>query len=208
MTLSIKYIALALTFSFVGGLVSAQHGITFSRKERMGEVAQAKQRLETLKDGVLFIRLHSRTKQIEYLRDAGNPKAARRLIEKQYQHNMAIAKAFKKNYNYSKYYFFYNIHSTEVKEGQYQNVVLNESLLPVANFIPPTENKRYILDSHNINIESMGTTQKGFEVMDGKFGKLERPFPYYVMKHEATLKLTYDDMVKKLQKKFLRFESK
>ncbi|MFB6306663.1 MAG: hypothetical protein ABEH43_06695, partial [Flavobacteriales bacterium] len=71
----------------------------------------------------------------------------------------------KKNFDFSKYYFFYSHHSIAVKNGDYENKIMDADLDTIKDF-NPGDSSIYFMSTKNIDPEGMGGSHVGFAIMD------------------------------------------
>ena len=167
-------------------LIGQEEGSLTHREKR----AQAKEDIETLKGGVLIVRLPSQQNKIETLQellDGGelDAKAEKRIKErlegtkaKTESFNKSIITAFYEKYRFSDFLFILDTASVQLKNGKREELFLNKDLE-----IDP--NLR--LDDRPFYVLRFGSTQSGdgqsieaMVLMDNQLEDLESPFPYYV----------------------------
>lgn len=192
-------IALVLSWILVSMKMDAQE------KGDLSYEAIARTHIMNLKEGALLIRLQTRSKSIETLKERGMGDEAIELERRRRKENTEYVKAFVSEFDFAPVYFFRSEDSGLVKEGKLDEVVfLNHDLIPdstikveqqmvyTAEFgnVEPSDEK--LRDGHRLEKDSTGVKQKttyygsanmGFEalvIMDDQLVQLRRPFPYYV----------------------------
>ncbi len=199
----IKWLFLFLLFckSYNTQSAAGNDKISYQKQTR---VIMAKQ-IRKLKDGVLLVRLHSRSNAIKALKELGRKEEADELNDKQVVFNKKIIAAFKANFTFCPVYFFYSTSSDSVVLGLADKIIfLNSDLQPdpsikmagpeflTAEFgdIEPDTLKyfsqNYLYSGEN-GIEKRSaygggpdTGLKGLRIMSDRLIQLKRPFPYYV----------------------------
>lgn len=101
-----------------------------SRSETANHLAF--QQIKLLKDGVLLVRLQTRSVATKTLRAEGNEDAALRIEQQQKERNLAITSAFQSEWDFCPVYFFYAEQSTAVTSRDWANVNLMTSDLKPA----------------------------------------------------------------------------
>jgi hypothetical protein len=86
-------------------------------------------RLDELNSGILLVRLKNWDQKISAHKSAGNTAIANALTLERRSQNFEILKAFKKDYHFSDVAFFYSDDSKNVKEGNFDGIFLNDSLV-------------------------------------------------------------------------------
>jgi len=147
--------------------------ITYSASAQFSKHTKqnAKENIKQLKEGALFIRLKTSELKINALKERGREKEAEEIRINQEKENKAIAGAFKHNYTFSKVYFFYSNHSTEVKEGRYRQHLMNADLQIDSSF------------AGNFLVGEFDESQnelKAFFIKDKNYVPLDNPFPFLI----------------------------
>jgi hypothetical protein len=157
-----------------------------------------------LKDGALLVRIQTRSKSIESLKERDMESKAALVEQELREENTEYAKAFAAEFDFAPVYFFRSEDSKMIKEGRLDEVVfLNSDLVPdpfikleqdkiyIAEFGTVAPDKSKTREGYRLEKDSTGVTQKsvyygstnmGFEalvIMDDQFVQLRRPFPYY-----------------------------
>lgn len=162
----------------------------------------AAQQIETLKDGVLLIRLQNQQNTINALKKVKRFKEAEKAEYRQKELNLEYVKAFRSHFNFCKVYFFYSNHSQKIIDKKYDDVIfLNDSLIEDPTIKISSENiftgeftnleqdttsnfSRTIRNDGNKKLATYhGGPNFDFEVLAIKsnaFVQLCDPFPYYV----------------------------
>lgn len=144
--------------------------------------ASSRENILALKDGYLFVRLHTSRLQIEALQKAGKTAEAEKLIQHQRDINLETTRAFMEEYQFSKVYFFYSDCSVGIKNKIFQNCILNENL-EVIDFKLPDSANFFIAEFGHVEDMDFGALL----IMDHGFNQLEHPFPYYVRTFDTFL---------------------
>jgi len=166
----------------------------------------AKVHIETVKNGVLLVRLRSNQKLLKALLAKGDTVGEHNKSREIKVKQLEIVNAFKLNYQFSKVLFFYSHHSKEVKAKNWNGTILNDELKPVKFDGTP----HLILDPYLVTLTGLDATQNGMSVFDANFKLLEKPFPYYIRKRDGIFFLRRDvfSMVSLLDKNFNWAEGK
>lgn len=155
--------------------------------------------IKNLKNGVVLVKLYTNANKIAALEKQGLNKRAEDEKKKVELEHLEIINAFKKEFKFTNYYFFYSNNMNEIKKGDYANVI--DSLKQGAHIDKP-DSMVYILDSRSYYSESMASSYLGFSMLNNKGEQLEKPFPYYVRKREALwfLRRSYFDLTRIMNK--------
>jgi hypothetical protein len=163
-----------------------------------------------LKEGALFVRLKTSETTIEALRGAGKYEEAEMVDERQKEKNREIVDAFTRAYDFSEIYFFKSRYSKDVRNRNWDGVLLDTSLQPVAD-PPPIHVNFYIAEFWHIERSDEGTFQgyaykldtTGYQskqkvysgdtelgpyaliIRGPDFMQLDRPFPFFVRTYEG-----------------------
>lgn len=200
---------------------------SFSQSKVLRET-KAKRNIELLKDGVLLVRLQSKQKTIEILKEKGYPKKAKYFRERQLKDNKEIARSFN-NMDFCKVYFFYSHDSDLLLNGLFDSIsFLNEKLDTIllkldTFFIADIGelNQTAKLDTTNQTLDKekikgnkrkksySGGTKLSFKslyIRDMDFNVLTKPFPFYQRYHPIPLTvLTNEEVVLKLNDRLKDF---
>ena len=137
----------------------------------------------TLKEGVLLVRLKTRSNTIKGLMRNNQVKMATELKTKTEQFNQQVIKAFQSKYDYSKVLFFADTLSDLVRKGAFDKICwLNEKLQPDSScHLKPTA---FVLTAEfgNLNDPTLGVA--ALKVMNQQFEELCYPFPYLVRTYD------------------------
>jgi hypothetical protein len=160
----------------------------------------ARDNIQLLKEGALFVRLKTSDLKIKALIEKGMQKEAEEIRIKQETENKEIAEAFKKNYTFSKVYFFYSNYSTELKEGRYYAHLMNSDLQADSAF---TGN--YLTGEFDESYNGL----KAFFIKDKNYEPLKRPFPFLIRINKMLVSTkTEEQIVKELNSKLFEFWEK
>ncbi len=171
---------------------------SFSQKTR----DKARTHITTIKSGALFVRLRTSELKITALKSKGMVKEAEEIRLAQEVTNKQIIEAFKKEYKFSKVYFFYSNHSTSVKEGNYKGLIFDVNMQIDSSF----NSNNYLIGEFD---ESATTQLDAFIIKDKNYVQLSKPFPYLVKQNQALVSTrSYDKIVFILNEKFFDFYGK
>src|SRR3989344_7611633 len=161
-------------------------GITsFAQKSR----DKARTNITTIKTGALFVRLRTSELKISALKSKGMVKEAEEIRLAQEATNKQIIEAFKKEYKFSKVYFFYSNHSTSVKEGNYKGLIFDVNMQIDSSF----SSNSYLIGEFD---ESATTQLDAFIIKDKNYVQLTKPFPYLIKQNQALVSTrSYDKIV-------------
>jgi hypothetical protein len=197
----------AISIGFAQETESKENKTSFRAQQR----ALSKERISTLKDGALLVRLFTKKNSIAALKKIGKPEKAEKLEKEQAAYNQRIVSAFKANFNFCPTYFFFSDYSTAIAEKQFDKAVfLNDSLLPDTNikfnstkfltaefgYVEQDTAKYFSYYSFepNANIDESrvknyyGGSDASFAALvihTDKFEQISRPFPYYVRTYRS-----------------------
>ena len=170
------------------------------------EYLEAQKLADSMKvDGAILVRLKSKQKQIEQLAIYNSSKAEE-VKSRQILENRKIVKAFREKFNFCPVYFFYSHHSLQVKNGELNNVFLNDSLTIDSN-ITIKENRVFIAEFGSLDSDRLGIN--ALYLMDENFKYLQKPFPYYVRTFKTLffLKKSKSEVVSELSMELSTFHS-
>lgn len=160
----------------------------------------ARENIQLLKEGALFVRLKTSDLKIKALIERGMQKEADEIRIKQEAENKEIAEAFKKNYTFSKVYFFHSNYSTEVKEGRYHAHLMNVDLQADSSF---TGN--YLVGELDESYNGL----KAFFIKDKNYEPLKRPFPFLIRLNKMLVSTKSEEqIVKELNARLFDFWKK
>lgn len=166
-----------------GSLAGAQSGAAYSPEQR------ARESINSLKEGVLIVRLPSQQAKTDAIREVintpGASEAARKRLEKQLEtaissqreFNLNMMRAFREAYDFSDVLFIYDTSTSLLKTGNHSGIFLDSSLQAQPG-IRLEKAPYFILHFGSTSSE----TSDGVEAMiilDGQFKRLEKPFPFY-----------------------------
>ena len=169
-------------------------------------ISRSSRQIDDLKKGTLLVRLKTSVNTINAMNEMGLTDKAEKVESRQEAENKKIVAAFKEYYNFSDVVFFYSNNSGKVRDKDYTNIFLDDSLnidpsvvingsepIFIADFGPLKQDTaqyyskmRYQPDK-NWSLEKKkeyyGGTNFGFQVLaikDKNFVQLQEPFPFYV----------------------------
>lgn len=177
------------------------------------ELKSAHEQISNLKDGVLLVRLFTKSKGIEAYRRKGATSQADKIERAVKSRNIIIVQAFKKEYSFSQVAFFFSDESEAVKTGNFDQVTfLNDSLELDASVKPANFGTVFIgefskIESINDETNQVSRGFSAFIIRDARFNQLKKPFPYYQRSYEGVffINRTESTVVKKLQAKLEKF---
>ncbi len=141
-----------------------------------------------LKSGALLVRLKTFSKTISELEKHGYTATARKKEEQVRNSNLALIKAFRKNYSFSKLYFFYATDSDSIRNGSTSGIFLDDQLNKDES-IQMTASFFMIADIGQAELPSKAV-KEGYHHNDDMlnrvivfsnqdFVQMASPFPYY-----------------------------
>ena len=166
-----------------------------------------KRQIKELKEGVLLVRLHTNDAVIAKLKSLYEDKARVKKIEEYYQKNLSNYKALSTAYNFSEILFFYGRDSDKVRNGELDNIFLNEKLEIDTSIHLDKDESFYVLDIGDIYFEHISGHMEGVVVLNSKFEQLQKPFPFFVRKRSGMkiIKRTDLDVALILNKKLTEY---
>lgn len=201
---TMKIFTMGLLILLKSTLGLAQENTEKKLTHRKQKEKLAEQYINKLHDGVLLVRLQTKKKSIEGLREMGKMDFADRIEIRQAGLNKEIIYAFQANFDFCPTYFFYSDDSKAVKEKDFDRVeFLNEKLkvdttisFEGQNFLTAEFGKvkqasgqyfdGYAYESGEDGIEERkkyyGSANMGFDALiikSDQFVQLSNPFPYY-----------------------------
>lgn len=166
--------------------------------------AKAKKDIQTLKNSVILVRLHGRSKEINYYKKYNNFEAAHKIEMETQQFNLDQIKAFRQAFKFCPIYFFEDTFSLQVLSGNLDKVVFYSDSMTPDTSIKVTNTDFFIAEfgktegdtsgyrhDYKIISDEDGSGREtslykeenlhisAFVLRDKKFGMLHRPFPYY-----------------------------
>ena len=143
--------------------------------------------IETLKDGVLLVRLQTGNSKVEALKKAGLSEKAEAARNAADARNLRIQKALKEHFDYCPVYFFYSDKSEEILAGNFESVTDIE-FKKAQN--PKFKEGKWLMGDFGLtqnavdlstDRETIPSASKGlysFVIKNRHFVQLEEPFPY------------------------------
>ncbi len=227
------------TFNFQVGLRIALN--KRKKKEpscRDFRIQNASQEINELKNSVLLVRLKTSENSIQALINAGETEKADKMRLSQLNENKKIISAFKQNFTFCEVKFFFSNTSEQVRQKQFDQIFLNDSLQVDASISLDTNASYFIAEfgyiDQNNQIDT-GSCQSGassnmrfysLRMMNNQFVQLQRPFPYYVRTISKSMKVrpeqilfvsplfltsldwSYDETVARLNRKLEKYLEK
>lgn len=175
-----------------------------NKEYRLKMKEKAKVDIKNLKEGILLVRLDSRSEEIKFLREHNRAKRAKKMETRMYGRNLTIVSTFKKHFSFCPVYFFEDTFSVQVLKGDFSNVLFyNDSLKQDQSIVVNSSN--YFIAEHGFtqgdttsyrqdfyiekNENGLVKEQKrhseenlnisAFVIRDKSFVQLREPFPYY-----------------------------
>lgn len=165
----------------------------------------AKRQIRELHKGVLLVRMRNPQLSIAALEQAGMQAKAIVLRQEVEDENQLIAQTFETHYDFSKVYFFYSQHSSDIRKGNFNGILLNHQLVADSSIDISKEQAIYTAEFGQVGEDTLafyeytsyegggafqnkaqahfyGTQHIGFDALvisDRDFNQLSRPFPYY-----------------------------
>lgn len=139
-------------------LALCQTGETLSG-DKSAEIA--KREISKLKNGVLLVRLMTKSKSIDALRARGDNYTADKIQQKQNELNTRIVVAFRIEFDFCPVYFFYSDYTQQVKDKQLDNVVfVNDSLQPDSSI--RLNNENFLIAEFGTVMQESGKHRDGY----------------------------------------------
>lgn len=219
-----------LLFTSAAGFAQDGKEKKLSHRKRMQQLAD--QHINQLHDGALLVRLQTKKKSIEGLREMGKWEFADRVEMRQAGVNKEIVNGFQMYFDFCPTYFFYSDDSKAVKEKDFERVeFLNEKLevdttitFEGQNFLTAEFGKvkpdtaqyfdGYAYEPGEDGIEQRktyyGSANMGFGALiikSDQFVQLSDPFPYYFRTLESLpiLNRKRAKVVKRMNEQLHRF---
>ncbi len=195
-------------------LVSFSSSLIAQKSEKaILELKSAHEQISNLKDGVLLVRLFTKSKGIEAYRRKGATSQADKIERAVKSRNINIVQAFKKEFSFCKVAFFFSDQSEAVKTGNFDQITfLNDSLELDASVKPANFGTVFIgefskIESINDETNQVSRGFSAFIIRDTRFNQLKKPFPYYQRSYDGVLfiNITESTVVKKLHAKLEKF---
>lgn len=185
-----KIITINLLFLLATTNILAQNNVEKNTKNKTKKELKliAKQEIEKMHNGVLLIRLKTKTNSISALRKSGKDKLADKIEAKQAAYNLSIISAFKTEFNFCPTYFFFSDQSNLILEGKLDQVqFLNDSL----QYDPKIEynNQPYLTAEFGLIEQDPGTQTDDYYYVEGKDGIEKRT------KYNGATNMTFDALI-------------
>ena len=146
-----------------------------------------------------IVRLRTSELKITALKNKGLVKEAEEIRIAQEITNKQIIEAFRKEYNFSKVYFFYSNYSTKVKEGNYNGCLMNVNMEIDSSFT----GDKYLIGEFD---ESTTTQMDAFFIKDKNYEQLKKPFPFFIKQNEFLISTrSYEEVVHDLNLRLIEF---
>jgi len=174
--------------------------------------ALARKWITELREGVLLVRLQTRSKSLERIRERGLEEKAEEIEAELKAENEAVVEAFREEYRFSPVYFFESQYSKLLKDRDFDQVeFFDVNRKPVA---PDLSKKPFFIaefsrvEADTAHYET--TPDPGFGALvikSDQFVQLDRPFPFYVRTYETLpiLRRKPKKVVRKMNEKLFGF---
>jgi hypothetical protein len=192
---------------------------------------RARQQIMGLHDGVLLVRLQTRSKSLETIRERGMDKKADQIEAELKEENEEIMRAFEAEYDFSPVYFFNSEDSEALRRGDYDEVTffdfnrdsvdldLGKTYFLTAEFGNVQADTGKVKGDYIYTKDETGVKQEktytsapdpGFGaliIMSDQFIQLADPFPSYVRTFETLFFLRRDprEVVRRMNDKLHAF---
>lgn len=163
--------------------------------------------IKEIKKGIILVRLHTDEVVVNKMKELHQKNLLKAKLQEIKEHNTAIYTAFLSGFTFTEIRFFYSRNTDQIKQGNYDGLLLNERLEEDALITIPLNVPVYIIDVGDIYFEAFGGHFEGMVVMNQDFTPLKKPFPFYVRRRSgiAIIKRSDLDMVAYLQSHFDAF---
>ncbi|UTW61923.1 hypothetical protein KFE98_18195 [bacterium SCSIO 12741] len=152
---------------------------------------KASDQIYELKNGVLLVRLMTRSKSINALEKAGNTKQADKIKAEQQQKNQQIIAAFQNYFDFCPVYFFLSDQTAEVKARNWDKVVFLNAELQADTSLTDFNPEVFMMAEFGIvepkvndGIPVSDQGLPGLVISNSDFVQLSAPFPYYIRTYE------------------------
>ena len=184
------------------------HLSAFSQATEQGSNRKvAYEQINTLKNSVLLVRLHTDEAIVAEMKKKGQNKLLKEKLKELKAQNKEAYMAFTTNYTFTSVYFFYARTSDSIRNRELKNIFIGPDLKVDTSISLPSDQSIFIIDVGDIYFEAFAGHFEGMIVMDDQFVPLKKPFPYYVRKRSgfAIVKRSDVSMVQIFQRKFEEF---
>ena len=181
--------------------------------QSQGQALTPSENVKTIKtQGLLVIVLHSNSILINKLNEKGFAKEAKNEAQIQLEKNKRVVKAFKENYSFSHIAFCHIKDLEKVVQEKRIEYLKSDINTPFRNEKIFNNSSLYFCDPENIFMEHVeqGTLYKGMSILDEDYINLNKPFPYFIRKHEGLffMRRSEEEMVMILEKKLYKYYEK
>ncbi len=148
------------------------------------------QQIAFIKQNGVFIRLRTNDMAVQAMKKAGNTTDAERLQAKQKEANEPILEAFKKNFSFSKVYFFYSRDQDEFNKGDFSklyNLDGTKATYTARDFL--------MIDPYTAEVKSMNSQSTGFSLLTSDGAEVKFPMPINIIKRFGPIYRTYPQLV-------------
>lgn len=176
--------------------------LTFASPAQKQKEPGAKEQINLLKNGALFIRLKTSENLINAFIAKGKTEDAEKVKLEQLNKNKEIAKAFAEHFTFCKVYFFYSNNSKKVSQGNYQGCLMN-AMLEIDTTYTGYD---YLIGEFD---ESATTEIDAFIIKDKNFKQLKSPFPFMIRLNKTlVIERKKEEVAAELSQKLEEFYSR
>lgn len=189
---------------------------------------QSIEQIKKLKNGVLIIRLKTKSSTIKAFRDRGYEEEAQKAEENVKKTGLELIKAFRKNFNFCDFYFVASTYTIDLKEKNFKEVYFYDEKMEIDSLIKPDLSNFFIAEYGSVEsdtnsyyqgsyvnrgedgLEKRDTYSEsgsfGYEALiirDDQFMQLANPFPYNIRTWDGLIKP--NKVVRKLNDELYEF---
>ncbi len=216
------------------GLALTFDGQLLNLKAKKHNRAVSEQLIQRFKKTALLVSLPSYKYRIEKCLEVGNTKMAQQLREQRDEKNTDLMMAFKTAFDFCPVYFFYNHDTYKVKQRDFEDLFLNDSLKKDANIkfdekdflvgklgyasLDTSQNVSYtdvykngfnMAEGYAVSYQSESDfSNYGFIIVNQDFEFLARPFPSHTRGYFLFVRVSYQNLIEKLNEKLHKFYEK
>ncbi len=203
----------------------------FKKQSKENNKEKSVKLIHDLKNTALLVSLPSYKYRINKCLEAGNTEMVKRLEEERYRKNIELMTAFKTYFDFCPVYFFYNHDAHKIKNRDFENIFLNESLENDPNIkfnkseflvgrlgysnLDTTQNASYtdvykngfnIAEGYTVSYQSESNfSNYGFTMVNQNFEFLDSPFPSHTRGYFLFTRRSPANLVKRLNEKMHKF---
>ncbi len=203
----------------------------FKKQAKQDNKEKSVKLIHDLKNTALLVSLPSYKYRINKYLEAGNTEMVKRIKEERHRKNIALMTAFKTYFDFCPVYFFYNHDTYKIKNSDFENIFLNESLENDPNIkfnkseflvgrlgysnLDTTQNASYtdvykngfnIAEGYTVSYQSESNfSNYGFTMVNQDFEFLDSPFPSHTRGYVLFTRRSPANLVKRLNEKIHKF---